>query len=103
MQANKLFLCRNDVQAIAFLRKGSYAPELGEDDGPQTMGNAKWEKAIDYSDVTNENQNHESRKIVNSEENCDFPSRLLNQNTVVIINLYDIHSLFCVRKSLVFR
>lgn len=77
--------------------------QLGEDDGPQTMGNAKWEKAIDYSDVTNENQNHESRKIVNSEENCDFPSRLLNQNTVVIINLYDLHSLFCVRKSLVFR
>jgi hypothetical protein len=25
VQANKLFLCRNDVQAIAFLRKGSYA------------------------------------------------------------------------------
>jgi hypothetical protein len=28
MQAKKICLCRNDVQAIAFLRKSSYAPEV---------------------------------------------------------------------------
>lgn len=39
---------------------------------PQTKGNAKWEKAIDYSDVTNDNQNRESRKIVNSEKKLLF-------------------------------
>jgi hypothetical protein len=28
VQAKKFFLCRNGVQAIAFLRKGSYAPAI---------------------------------------------------------------------------
>ena len=31
VQANTFFFCQNDVQAIDFLRKGSYAPDIIKD------------------------------------------------------------------------